>query len=87
MANGSKLGLFGQVAANRRHKRSTSPRFTKGIFGPAIEELKVSLDTVETNAPINEREGDARQAKLERQIAKSCKAAIGFLKQGANNGT
>lgn len=80
MAN-SKLGLFGQVAANRRNRRSASPRFTKGIFGPAIEALKVDLKTVETNEPINRKEGNTEQANLEHINGISYKAAIAELRK------
>jgi hypothetical protein len=49
-------------------------------YKPAIAELENALDMVETNAPINEKEGDKAQAKLERKNAESFKAAIERLK-------
>lgn len=45
-------------------------------FDRAIMELKIALEIVETNAPINEREGNLEQAKLERECAESYRAAI-----------
>lgn len=55
-----------------------SPRwsFAKGGRAAAVAELQNSLDVVQTNAPINEKEGNHRQAKLERSNAESFKAAI-----------
>lgn len=74
-----KLGLIGQ-AANRRQGKMER-RYTKGIFGPAITELEVSLDTYKTNAPINEREGNLKQAKLEREYETSISAAVKELRK------
>jgi hypothetical protein len=42
----------------------------------AVAELKTALDVVETNAPINAREGNKPQAQLERKNAQSFRAAI-----------
>lgn len=55
----------------------------RGIGGlrPAISELKRSLYVVNTNAPINEKEGNLKQAKFERSNAASYKAAIKVLEQ------
>lgn len=41
--------------------------------------LQIALDTVETNAPINEADGKLEQAKLERECAESFRAAIAIL--------
>lgn len=46
----------------------------------AIAQLEISLKTVETNAPINEREGNVEQARLERECAEEYRAAIAKLK-------
>lgn len=46
---------------------------------PAVAELHNALDVVNTNAPINEREGNLGQARLERTNAKDFKSAIGEL--------
>lgn len=46
---------------------------------PAIAELKIALDTVENNEPINRREGNMPQANLERRHAKSFREAIAQL--------
>lgn len=48
---------------------------------PAIVELQNSLRTMKTNAPINEREGNMEQAKLERENAASYQAALRVLKK------
>lgn len=45
----------------------------------AVEQLRQALNVVETNAPINEREGNLDQAKLERDLALSFKTAIAML--------
>lgn len=45
----------------------------------AIEQLRQALSVVETNAPINEAEGNLDQAALERSLAKSFTAAIAML--------
>lgn len=42
----------------------------------AVAELKNALDVVETNAPINEREGKKGQSQLERRNAQGFRAAI-----------
>ena len=47
----------------------------------AISELENALHVVETNAPINEKEGNLEQAQLERHCAKSFKEAISILKK------
>ena len=47
----------------------------------AISELENALQVVETNAPINEKEGNLEQAQLERHCAKSFKEAISILKK------
>lgn len=45
----------------------------------AIEQLRQALSVVETNAPINEAEGNHDQAALERSLAKSFITAIAML--------
>ena len=45
----------------------------------AVEQLRQALNVVETNAPINEAEGNLDQAALERSLAKSFKTAIAML--------
>lgn len=47
---------------------------------PAIAELKIALNTVTTNEPINRREGNRSQAALEREHAKSFREAIAKLR-------
>lgn len=48
---------------------------------PAIVELENAHETMTTNAPINEKEGNLKQARLERRNAKSFQAAIDVLNQ------
>jgi hypothetical protein len=48
-------------------------------LGPAIEALKIDLDTVVTNEPINRKRGDLPQANLEKRNAKSYRAAIDLI--------
>ena len=53
----------------------------KKLFAPAISSLTVDLNTVQTNAPINEKEGNKAQAAFERKNAESYQAAIDYLSQ------
>jgi len=46
---------------------------------PAIAQLQISLDIVENNARINESQGNAEQATLERANAESYRKAISAL--------
>jgi Zn finger protein HypA/HybF involved in hydrogenase expression len=46
----------------------------------AITQLEIALEVVETNAPINEAEGNLEQVQLERECAASYRAAIERLK-------
>jgi hypothetical protein len=47
----------------------------------AIGELKHSVEIAENNAPINEKEGNVEQAKLERARARNCRKAISLLRK------
>jgi hypothetical protein len=67
------------IASGRSKTRSH--HFTKGLYSAAIEELKRDLDVVTTNAPINDKEGDKDQSELERENARSFKAAISLLQK------
>lgn len=49
-------------------------------LGYAIIQLEISLDIVETNAPINEARGNHKQAEYERKVAASIRAALEKLK-------
>lgn len=51
----------------------------KPDFGPAVAQLKINLDTMLNNEPINRREGNNEQADLELENAASFKAAISLL--------
>lgn len=46
----------------------------------AIAQLEISAQVCETNAPINEAEGNHEQAQLERDNAAAYRAAIAVLK-------
>lgn len=48
----------------------------------AVSQLQVALNTAETNAPINEAEGNTAQAALERIHATSFREAINLLSSG-----
>ena len=65
----------------RTVKRKPLFRAPRQNLKPAIGELMVSLNIMNTNAPINEKEGHFAQARLERTTAKSVKAAIGLLEK------
>lgn len=45
----------------------------------AIAILETALEALEINAPINEREGNIEQARLERENAEEVREAINFL--------
>lgn len=45
----------------------------------AISSLEIARDNVDTNAPINEAEGDFKQAELDRSVSRSCGNAINLL--------
>lgn len=47
----------------------------------AIDELTHRIEVNDTNAKINEKEGQKVQAALERKISKECKGAIARLKE------
>lgn len=46
----------------------------------AIAQLEISVQVCETNAPINDAEGNHEQAQLERDNAAAYRAAIAHLK-------
>lgn len=54
------------------------------MYELAINELEAMVEFVKANIPFNEAEGDVEQAELEREVAKSCQAAIELLKQNEN---
>lgn len=78
-------GLFGSnIKPGTKRQRQSAERplkHTRGLFGPAINELEVSLDTYQTNLPINEKEGNKPQAGLERDYITSIGAALKYLKK------
>lgn len=48
-------------------------------FQAAIAQLLIAAETCDTNAPINEAEGNHEQAKLERENARDYRLAIASL--------
>lgn len=48
-------------------------------YADAIAQLTISAEVCETNAPINDAEGNHEQAALERKNAQSFRAAISRL--------
>jgi len=64
-----------------RAKKKVVHKMLKPDMLPAKIELGIALDTMRTNAPINERDGNKRQAALERSNAESYKAALGILRR------
>lgn len=56
-------------------------RRAKGIYDAAIEELAIAKKTNDTNAPINEREGQIKQALLERENSRSFQKAMQTLRR------
>ncbi len=67
---------MGWRRANKKVYKMAKPNML-----PAKIELGIALDTMRTNAPINEREGNKQQAALERSNAESYKAALGILRR------
>lgn len=53
------------------------------IYTHAIAELRAKLETAKTNAPIYKAAGNKEQAKLCRDTAASCRAAIKALRAAA----
>lgn len=60
--------------------RSATPQENPMKHAAAIAQLEVSAQVCETNAPINEAEGNHEQAKLERDNAAAYRVAIAHLK-------
>jgi hypothetical protein len=54
----------------------------KTSMAPSIAELEIALAVAETNAPINEAEGNLEQASVEQRNAESFRQAIQLLKDG-----
>jgi hypothetical protein len=80
-----------QVESNEAAKSEYQPLITlnsrfatiipqPGALDHAINELEVTLNVAETNAPIQESEGQHEQAKLNRDRAASIRQALGVLK-------
>lgn len=54
-------------------------------FEAAIEQLTISAETCENNAPINQAEGNLDQAGLERSNAEGYRSAIAMLERCTTN--
>lgn len=74
-----ELALSGAYVAAREIVLADPVMLDSLATAGAIEQLKQALNVVETNAPINEAEGNLDQAALERKLAKSFVTAIAML--------
>lgn len=75
----SMLTVAGAYVAAREIVLADPAMLDSVATAGAIEQLRQALNVVETNAPINEAEGNLDQAKLERSLAKSFTTAIAML--------
>lgn len=66
------VGGVSAVDSSRRHHMNE--------LDPAIDILRQHAETCEHNAPIHEASGDTDQAKLDRELAKSYRAAEQHLR-------
>lgn len=73
------LGIAGAYVAAREIVLADPAMMDSLATAGAIEQLRQALNVVETNAPINEAEGNHDQAQLERSLAKSFITAIAML--------
>ena len=76
---GEELGVAGAYVAAREIVQADPAMMDSVATAGAIEQLRQALNVVETNAPINEAEGNLDQAALERSLAKSFITAIAML--------
>lgn len=67
-----RLRVRGAIIAMKKIK--VSLRFAKNV-------LRIAQEQNDTNAPINEKEGNLGQAKLERTTSASIKEALSHLKK------
>jgi uncharacterized coiled-coil protein SlyX len=74
-----ELGIAGAYVAAREIVLADPAMLDSLATAGAIEQLRQALNVVETNAPINEAEGNHDQAQLERSLAKSFITAIAML--------
>lgn len=74
-----ELGIAGAYVAAREIVQADPAMLDSLATAGAIEQLRQALSVVETNAPINEAEGNHDQAALERSLAKSFTTAIAML--------
>lgn len=73
------LTVSGAYVAAREIVQADPAMMDSVATAGAIEQLRQALNVVETNAPINEAEGNHDQAQLERSLAKSFITAIAML--------
>lgn len=74
-----ELNLAGAYVAAREVVLADPAMLDSLATAGAIEQLRIALSVVETNAPINEAEGNLDQAALQRSLAKSFTTAIAML--------
>lgn len=79
MPNDAELTISDAYVAAREIVLADPTMLDSLATAGAIEQLRQALSVVETNAPINEAEGNLDQAALERSLAKSFTAAIAML--------
>lgn len=74
-----ELGIAGAYVAAREIVMADPAMLDSVGTAGAIAQLRQALEVVETNAPINEAEGNLDQAALERSLAQSFITAIAML--------
>lgn len=74
-----ELTVSGAYVAAREIVQADPAMMDSLATAGAVEQLRQALSVVETNAPINEADGNHDQAKLERSLAKSFTTAIAML--------
>lgn len=74
-----ELTVSGAYVAAREIVQADPAMMDSLATAGAVEQLRQALSVVETNAPINEADGNHDQAKLERSLAKSFATAIAML--------
>lgn len=79
MPNDAELTISDAYVAAREIVLADPTMMDSLATAGAIEQLRQALSVVETNAPINEAEGNLDQAALERSLAKSFTTAIAML--------
>jgi len=73
------LALGAAYVAAREISLAVPAMLDSATVAGAVDHLRMALDVVETNYPINIEAGNLDQAQLEQDLAKSFRAAIGML--------